>query len=226
MIYITGDVHGDITRFGDKRLRKLRKGDSLIICGDFGLIWDGSDKEKRLLKRLGKRRYNILFVEGAHENFEELEKYETETWNGGETRKISGNLRQLKAGGVFSIDGRKIFAFGGGAGEKNGGEAPCDEKIRMKYEAHSADVIGQADKALSECGNSVDYVVSYTPPLSIAEFICGSEAEADTAGTYLERKKNEIGFTRWFFGKHHITKLIPTRFMGVFNTVIDAETLK
>ena len=54
MILMTGDVHGDITRFSHKRLRELKKGDTLIVCGDLGLIWDGSDREKRVLKKLKK----------------------------------------------------------------------------------------------------------------------------------------------------------------------------
>ena len=45
MVYVTGDTHGDIKRFSDPRLRSLKKGDTLIICGDFGFIWDGSNME-------------------------------------------------------------------------------------------------------------------------------------------------------------------------------------
>ena len=51
MIYITGDTHGDFSRFKDPMLRKLKKQDALIICGDFGFIWDGSKKEEKLLKK-------------------------------------------------------------------------------------------------------------------------------------------------------------------------------
>lgn len=223
MIYVTGDVHGDLSRFGDKRLRKLKKGDSLIICGDFGLIWDGSDKEKKILKRLGKRKYNILFLPGAHENFEELEKYEYEQWKGGMTRRISGNLRCLASGSIFCIDDKDIFVFGGGRGEKNGGEAPCSEEIRLKYEVPDKEIMENADLLLKERGNKVDYVLSYSPPLSIAEFLVGSEAESDTPSVYLEGKKGELEFKRWFFGKYHITKLIPPRYMGVFDEVITAD---
>ena len=43
MIYITGDTHGDFTRFSAKRLRRtgmeLTIEDYIIICGDFGLCW-------------------------------------------------------------------------------------------------------------------------------------------------------------------------------------------
>jgi hypothetical protein len=67
-----------------------------------------------------------LFVEGSHENFEELEKYETEEWCGGMTRKISGNLRQLMRGNVFEIAGKKVFAFGGGKSDDT------NDELKMK----------------------------------------------------------------------------------------------
>ena len=50
MVYITGDTHGDLSLFKNPKLKKLNDDDILIICGDFGFLWDGSDKEKRLLK--------------------------------------------------------------------------------------------------------------------------------------------------------------------------------
>ena len=226
MIFITGDVHGDVKRFSDKRLRKLRKGDSLIICGDLGLIWDGSDKEKKLLRKLGKKRYNILFVEGAHENFDELEKYGTEEWCGGMTRLISGNMRQLMRGYVFDISDKKVFAFGGGCGEDNGGLPPCGEETRQRYESPPPEEFARADERLLAAGNSVDYIISYEAPQSIAEFIGGGKSEADAVGVYLEHKKDTLSFSHWFFGRHHITKFIPKSFMCVFDSVIDAETLK
>ena len=47
MVYITGDVHGDIRRFGAPA-RRLKKGDTLIVCGDFGML----DVYKRQLSGL------------------------------------------------------------------------------------------------------------------------------------------------------------------------------
>ena len=40
MLYITGNMHGEMARFEDSRIRKLKKGDTLIVCGDFGFIWN------------------------------------------------------------------------------------------------------------------------------------------------------------------------------------------
>lgn len=37
MIYLTGDLHGDIERLKSKEMKKLKKGDTLIVCGDFAL---------------------------------------------------------------------------------------------------------------------------------------------------------------------------------------------
>ena len=51
MVYITGDLHGDFSRFSSPAMRRLRKGDTLIVCGDFGFIWNGDKKEEALLKK-------------------------------------------------------------------------------------------------------------------------------------------------------------------------------
>ena len=43
MIYITGDTHGEFSRFSNKRMKKqgreLSEQDYVIVCGDFGLCW-------------------------------------------------------------------------------------------------------------------------------------------------------------------------------------------
>ena len=55
MVYITGDLHGDFSRFSSPAMRRLRKGETLIVCGDFGFIWNGDKKEEALLKKIGSR---------------------------------------------------------------------------------------------------------------------------------------------------------------------------
>lgn len=72
MVYITGDTHGDLSMFKNPKLKKLTDDDILIICGDFGFLWDGSEKEKKAIQALCKKKYTICFVDGAHENFDML----------------------------------------------------------------------------------------------------------------------------------------------------------
>ena len=105
MIYLTGDTHGELERFQSPAVRRLRRGDSLIVCGDFGFLWNGGAAEEKILKKLGSKKYNILFVDGAHENYELLEKYPVTEWNGGKVQQISGNLYHLMRGQVFTLEG-------------------------------------------------------------------------------------------------------------------------
>ena len=74
MIYITGDTHGDLSHFKDPKLKRLGEKDIVIVCGDFGFLWNPNDpKEKRNLEWLKKRKYTICFLDGAHENFDMLD---------------------------------------------------------------------------------------------------------------------------------------------------------
>lgn len=69
MIYVTGDLHGDPARLSDKALRRLKKGDTLLVCGDFGFVWDGSPAELKLRRKIGKQKYTTIFVApGTHDN--------------------------------------------------------------------------------------------------------------------------------------------------------------
>ena len=85
MIYVTGDLHG---AWYDPRFNLLKQDDYAIICGDFGLIWDGTLAEQIELTTFSQLTGNILFVDGNHENFSLLNKYPVEEWHGGLVQKI------------------------------------------------------------------------------------------------------------------------------------------
>ena len=69
MICVMGDTHGDYSRFSHKAIKRLKKGDFLVICGDFGFVWDGSDREKSVLKKIDGKRFTTLFLAGSHDNY-------------------------------------------------------------------------------------------------------------------------------------------------------------
>ena len=50
MVFITGDTHGDPERLSKSALKELAPGDTLIVCGDFGFVWDNSKAEQKILK--------------------------------------------------------------------------------------------------------------------------------------------------------------------------------
>lgn len=225
MIYITGDVHGDFARFKDPMLKKLRKQDALIICGDFGFIWDGSKNEKKLLKKIGRMRCNVLFVEGSHENYDLLEQYETEEWCGGNTRHISGRLRQLMRGQVYEIAEKTVFAFGGGQSDDS--MELIEGQNWWQQEMPSEQELAEGVKNLEKAGNKVDLVVTYEPPAKLHDFIYGStDASVNSVNTYLNDVYENTEFGKWFFGKLHLNKLIPPKYHAVYDKIVIADPTK
>ena len=76
MIFITGDTHGEyndtVRRFAENG---VGKGDTVIVCGDFGFVGRIGGKHQYYLKELAKEEFTILFVDGNHENFDVLETF-------------------------------------------------------------------------------------------------------------------------------------------------------
>ncbi len=223
MICVTGDLHGDLERFKSPKLKKLKKGDALIICGDFGCIWDGGKKELKTLKKLGKKKYNILFVDGTHENYDLLEEYPEEQWCGGTVRHISGNLRQLMRGQVYEIAGKKIFAFGGGQSDENTSYLEPDDEKHWLHEIPSDEELKLGVNNLLKNDKKVDMIVTYEPPARLDEFIDIGKTNRNHINTYLDKILENVEFNMWYFGKRHINKLIPPRYQCLFDAVEFAD---
>ena len=118
MVFITGDTHGeiDIGKLNSRnfnKLNRLKKSDYVIIAGDFGFIWSNDNTQKYWLNWFEKKPYTTLFIDGNHENFDLLKKYDEIEWNNGIVHKINNSVYHLMRGSIFKIDGLKIFTFGG-----------------------------------------------------------------------------------------------------------------
>lgn len=223
MIYLTGDLHGDMERFKSKEIKKLKKGDTLIVCGDFGFVWDGSKKEKSILKKLGKRKYQILFVEGTHDNLDLLAQYPLEDWNGGKVRRISGSLLKLERGNVFEIEGKKVFAFGGGESPEM--DIRANDGTWWEQELPTEEEIIAARQTLAAHDNEVDYIVTHECSTAVRHFI---DMEMDGEHTnlmaqFFDEITEQVKFKRWYFGCYHMDKVIPPRYYATFAKVLPLE---
>lgn len=225
MIYITGDMHGDISRFDAEGLKKLKKGDTLIICGDFGFIWDNSKQEQKNLRKLAKKKYNICFVDGTHENFERLNSYPVVQWQGGKVHRIGENIFHLMRGQIFRIENMNIFAMGGG-------ESP-DIDIRFEEGAWSKDEFPVREELIEGANNlekldcKVDFIVTHEPPVNLKGFLSlrdGDLAAVNGLNTYLEQLADACTYRRWFFGSMHLDKYISSSYVAVYRNVINAVT--
>ncbi len=221
MIYITGDTHGDFSRFKDSTTRKIKKGDTLIVCGDFGFIWNGSRAEKQILKKIGELRYTVAFIDGCHENFKLLEEYPELQWNGGTARSISGKLVHLKRGQVYNIEGKKIFTFGGGHSQDIDIRRETDTWFEQEQPTE-ADVEEGVKNLLANEGK-VDYIVTHEPPQSLKKCLDIDMLHRLETDTFFEQIIDQCSFEKWFFGKCHMNKIIPQKFYALFDNVIRLE---
>lgn len=221
MIYLTGDTHGGMERFQSKEAKQLKKGDTLIICGDFGFIWDGSKGEEKHLKWLGKRRYTIAFVEGTHDNLDRLAAYPEEEWNGGKIHRISGNLIHLMRGECYRVEGKTIFAFGGG-------ESP-DIELRREgerwwpQEMPTQEEIAHGEESLAQLGNRVDLIVTHECSGRLYRFLNPQGERSNLLGAFFDRVSESCEYRLWAFGSCHLDKRIPPKTRALFQEIVPFE---
>ena len=219
MIFITGDMHGLMERFQDSAFRHIKKGDTLIVCGDFGFVWDGSRREQKLLKKIGKEKFNTVFVTGCHDNYDLLKEYPEQEWCGGKVRVLSGRLMQLCRGEIYTLEGMSFFAFGGG--ESSDGALREENNLWWPEEQPNEAEETYALETLERWGNKVDYIITHDAPVSICEFLNVPPIDVNSRiNSFLERVGKTVEFKQWFFGKLHMDKVITGRHRAVYLKVI------
>ena len=90
MIFVTGDCHSEFQKFSTDSFpeqKEMNKDDIVIICGDFGAVWDCdgiSPSEAYWLSWLDEKPFTTVFVDGNHENFDRLNsEFEIVDFHGG-----------------------------------------------------------------------------------------------------------------------------------------------
>lgn len=166
--------------------RELTKDDHVIICGDFGGVWnknEESKKEKALLDWLDDKNFTTLFVDGNHENFDRLYEYPEEKWHGSRVHKIRPSVIHLMRGQIFELERKKFFTFGGASSHDIDGGIlePDDPDFKKKkkqldrgwqpyrinhvswwkQELPSEAEMEEGRRNLTKYGNQVDYIVTH-----------------------------------------------------------------
>lgn len=104
-VYVTGDVHGR-AEYGSSRFtskswplgRTLTRDDVVIVAGDFGFVWDGSNAEKYWLDWFESKPWTTCFVDGNHENHHALANLPVREWNGGLVHEVRPHVLHLRGG--------------------------------------------------------------------------------------------------------------------------------
>lgn len=231
MIYITGDCHGNFERFNVSifpEQNDMTKEDYVIICGDFGGVWNKDEESKMetmVLDWLDCKSFTTLFVDGNHENFDRLYEYPVEVWNGGKIQRIRPSVIHLMRGQVYELEGKKIFTFGGASSHDiDGGILELDDpdykkkkkeldkgwkpyRINhlswWKEELPSEKEMDEGRKNLQRYDNKVDFIVTHCAASSTAALISHGVYKPDSLTTYFEEIRQAVKFKKWFFGHYH-----------------------
>lgn len=231
MIYITGDCHGNFERFNASifpEQKEMTKDDFVIVCGDFGGVWDKDEesaKEAIALDWLDDRPFTTLFVDGNHENFDRLYAYPVEEWHGGKVHRIRPSVIHLMRGQVYEIEGKKIFAFGGASSHDiSGGILELDdpdyqrkrEELDQGYKPYrihhlswwkeelpSEEEMETGRTNLLKHNNTVDFIVTHCCSSSTQALLSHGQYKTDVLTDYLEEIRWKVKFKKWFFGHYH-----------------------
>lgn len=245
-VFITGDVHGDFSRFKKEvfyEQAELTKDDYVIICGDFGGVWDGSPNERYWLDWLDARPFTTLFVSGNHENFDMLAELSKEEWHGGQVQKVRSSVIHLMRGQVYDIEGKKFFTMGGASSHDISGGIlePDDPEYRKKLrqlnasgalyrvnhrswwaaELPSEEEYRTARNSLDKCGWTVDYIVTHCCPTSVQDELSGGTYKADHLTDFLDEVAQRCKFKYWFFGHYHDDGVIGKTYVLLYRQIVE-----
>ena len=226
MIYVTGDTHipVDIHKLNNQRFegqKSMTKDDYLIICGDFGLLFNYREtgnsvpscpedicwtkEELYWYDWLNEKPFTTLWVDGNHENFDRLKKYPICKWNGGKVHVISDSIIHLMRGQIYDIDGYSILSFGGAQSHDRGIATGTEKKDAHKWwwkeELPTRKEYDQAHRNLKRRNNTVDFIISHEAP-GVALHRLG--LPQNEVSNKLWEIYDHTAFAMWYCGHHHI----------------------
>lgn len=200
MIYITGDVHGNID-FGKLHTLEdfnISYKDTLIILGDAGICW--SKYQDEIVANLYKRlKITVIFIDGNHENFDILNSYPVVKYKGAKMHKISDHIYHVLRGEIMEVEGYSFLCLGGAcstdkAFRKEGVSWWKDEEITISD-------VENAKKNLKRYDFKVDYVLTHCVDSFTLEKYTNYEKDVST--DMLNFIDEMVAYKIWFYGHYH-----------------------
>ena len=208
MIYVTGDTHQNINIkkltidfFPEQKF--MTKNDYVIICGDFGCVWNGSNSDKYWQRWFDNKNFTTLFVNGNHENFNLIKQYPVSEWNGGKVQFITPSIIHLMRGEIYNIDGYSFFAMGGASSHDI--EFRTENISWWRDELPNDQEYENAFKNLEKHNNKVDFIISHCCSDNVQNMI-NSNYVHDKLTNFFRIIDETVEFKKWFFGHYHIDK--------------------
>ncbi len=222
MVYVTGAMHGDIARYKEKPIKRLRSGDYLIVCGDFGFLNPPvQDKKaiqlhKKAIERINAMPFTTLFIGGVYDSFP-TENWEEIRWMGGIAHRVYDNIIHLCDNQIYCIDEDYYYTLGGGTLTEQELElAPLSD--RPLPDPHLAQ---KAKEILATRKNVVDYIISHQCPTAILNCIGKNASDhLDHITLVLDSIMRDCLYKKWFSSRHAIDRLVPPGYHCLHRNVV------
>ena len=231
MIYVTGDTHGNQVLWDIGITSFLKKGDIIIVTGDFGIgFFNGKYwAEEMFFDYLAEQEYTTLFCDGNHENFDKLKAYDISEWNGGKVHRIRDNVIHLMRGEIYEIEDRSIFVMGGGY--SNDKEYRIPEKNWWPDEMPGEEEYQNARDNLGRKGYRVDYIFTHTAPSETIEYMLHMNRGIKEPGkeerpleVFLDWVETMTYYNKWYFGHFHMDAELWKNQYAVYDCIRNIHT--
>lgn len=214
MVYITGDIHGDLdpvyTLF--ENFQPTAE-DVIIILGDVALNYTGRLRDRIIKENMSALKSIFFCIHGNHENRpQNIESYKEKEWHGGRVlyEEDFPNILFPVDGDIFEIDGKKCLVIGGAYSVdklyriRNGWNWWHDEQPTPAIKAY-------VEKQIES--HKVDVIFSHTCPFKYIPkecFLSGiDQSKVDNSTEqWLDTIEESVDYEAWYIGHWHIDKKI------------------
>ena len=231
MIYITGDMHGDIQTFKNimgKITCKLEN--TLIVLGDLGVNYYLNKSDKKFKNIISQYNINLFVIRGNHDanpanlNYiKEIEKY----GNIGYIEEEYPNIFYAKNGEIYTIENNTFLVLGGAYS--------VDKWYRLEkgYKWFEDEQMTEEEKQKFWDKNitKVDTILSHTCPYAnrpIYLFLTQIDQSSvdNSMEIFLDKVKLKVEYKNWFFGHYHADKKIEENMYMLYNGIIHYKPFK
>ena len=231
MIYITGDMHGDIQTFKNimgKITCKLEN--TLIVLGDLGANYYLNKTDKKFKNIISQYNINLFVIRGNHDanpanlNYmKEIKKY----GNIGYIEEEYPNIFYAKNGEVYNIENNTFLVLGGAYS--------VDKWYRLEkgYKWFADEQMTEEEKQNFWNKNitKVDTILSHTCPYAnrpIHLFLTQIDQSSvdNSMEKFLDEVKLKVEYKNWFFGHYHADEKVEEDMYMLYNGIIHYKPFK
>lgn len=214
MVYITGDIHGEMQPIYDL-FEKFRPtpDDIIVILGDVALNYTGMLRDRVMKEDMSALKSTFFCIHGNHENRpQNIASYKEKEWHGGRVLYEDDfpNILFPVDGDIFDFDGKKCLVIGGAYSVdkffrlSRGWKWWYDEQPTPTIKAYVEEQV----KA-----NKIDIIFSHTCPykyIPVECFLSGIDQSTVDNSTeeWLDTIEDTVGYSAWYIGHWHIDKRI------------------